>query len=148
MFTFETSVFVRRSAPEVFDFLADQTNAPRWQHDLDEVHRLTAGALRVGTEHEFVRTFAGRRIRSQNRFTSFDPPGYVEFEIPRGWLTGRASYRVEPRGPGALVRSRIAFTAHGPMRLLEPLLARAIRRDTARDEAELKRLLEGPSASG
>ena len=63
MFVVETEVFVERAVAEVFDFLADQTNAPKWQRDLDEVQRLTSGALRVGTEHEFIRTFAGRRIR-------------------------------------------------------------------------------------
>ena len=142
MFVVETEVFVERPVPEVFDFVADQTNAPTWQRDLDDVQRLTSGELRVGTEHEFVRTFAGRRIRSSNRFTRYEPPRYVEFEIPQGWLTGKASYRVKPLNAGASVESRIALTAGGPMRLLEPLLARAIRRDTARDEAQLKRLLE------
>ena len=142
MFVVETSVVVERSAPDVFEFVADQTNAPRWQGDLAAVERLTSGPIGVGTEHEFVRTLAGRPMRSRNRFTRYEPPGYVEFEIPQGWLTGLASYRVHPQGSGALIESRVALTAHGPMRLLEPLLARAIRHDTARDEAELKRLLE------
>lgn len=142
MFVVETSVLVDRSAHEVFEFVADQTNAPRWQRDLDSVQRLTSGPLRVGTEHEFVRTFAGRRIRSRNRFTRYEPPGYVEFVIEEGWLTGHASYRVQPQGSATMLHSRIAFAAHGPMRVLEPVLSRAIRHDTSRDEAQLKQLLE------
>ena len=55
-----TRVAIARPVREVFAFVADQTNAPQWQTCLHEVRRLTDGSIGVGTEHEFVRTFAGR----------------------------------------------------------------------------------------
>ncbi len=97
----ETTVEIARPVGEVFDFVADQTNAPQWQAGLHEVRRLTEGPVGVGTEHEFVRTFAGRRVASRNRFVVFEPGRYVEFEIPSGWITGRASYLPSPAWPAA-----------------------------------------------
>jgi hypothetical protein len=38
------------------------------------------------------------------------------------------------------------FRAHGPLGLLEPVLARLLARDSRRDEARLKRLLEHEAA--
>jgi len=99
MIAVETTVEISRPVAEVFDFVADQTNAPRWQDGLHEVRRLTEGPLGIGTEHEFVRRFAGRRVATRNRFVSFEEGRYVEFEIPAGWLTGQAAYLTEP-GPG------------------------------------------------
>jgi len=100
----------------VFDFVADQTNAPTWQLDLAEVQRITPGPIGVGTEHLFIRRFAGRRIASRNRFTSFEPGRFVEFEIPDGWLTGHASYRVVARQAGTCeLTSGIALEAKGPL---------------------------------
>ena len=96
MISIETRIQIESPAAEVFAFVADQTNAPQWQDGLAEVRRVTDGPIGVGTEHVFVRQFAGRRIESRNRFTRFEPGRFVEFEIPEGWLTGTASYRVDP----------------------------------------------------
>ena len=99
----------------------------------------------VGAEHEFVRRFAGREMASRNRFVAFEEGRFVEFEIPDGWLTGKASYRTEPSTGGTLLTSRMEFSAKGPGRIFEPVLARILARDSRRDEAVLKRLLEDPT---
>jgi len=146
MIAVETTVEISRPVAEVFDFVADQTNAPRWQDGLHEVRRLTEGPLGIGTEHEFVRRFAGRRMATRNRFVSFEEGRYVEFEIPAGWLTGQAAYLTEPGPGGTVLTSRMRFRAHGPLAVVEPVLARLLARDSRRDEARLKRLLEHEAA--
>ena len=102
----------------------------------------------VGSEHEFVRVFAGRRMASRNRFVVCEPGRYVEFEIPSGWITGGASYLAEP-GPagGTVLTSRMQFHVRGPAALLEPVLARLLVRDSRRDGARLKSLLEHDGTS-
>ncbi len=143
MIDLETTVEIDRPVEEVFAFVADQTNAPRWQADLHEVRRLTDGPLRVGTEHEFVRVFAGRRLASRNRFVEFEPGRYVAFEIPEGWLTGRASYLAEPiPSGGTLLTCRMQFKVRRPGSLLDPILKRLLARDSGRADAQLKQLLE------
>ena len=120
MIDLETTVEIDRPVPEVFAFVADQTNAPEWQDGLHEVRRLTEGPIGVGTEHEFIRRFVGRKMVSRNRFVSFEEDRFVEFEIPDGWLTGRGSYRTAPSANGTILTSRIQFRARGPMALVEP----------------------------
>ena len=143
MITVESTVDIDRPSTEVFGFVADQTNAPEWQHGLHEVRRLTDGPIGVGTEHVFVRRFAGRQIESRNRFTRYEPGRSVHFEIPDGWLTGHASYLVEPNGAERCrLTSRMEFQVAGPAALASPLLARVLARDSRRDEAALKALLE------
>ena len=143
MIDIATSVEIERPVQEVFAFVADQTNAPKWQTDLHEVRRLTDGPIGVGSEHEFVRTFAGRRLSSRNRFVAFEPGRYVKFEIPSGWISGTASYRTEvSRSAGTVLTSRMEFRVRGPLSLLEPVLSRILARDSRRDEQRLKALLE------
>jgi hypothetical protein len=142
MFRVETQVIIDRPTDVVFAFVADQTNAPQWQRDLAAVRRVTPGAIGVGTEHDFERVFAGRRIVSRNRVIEFEAGRGIEFEIPDGWLRGRASYHVEVVPRGTLLTSRMAFEATRLGRLLEPLLARVLRHDSTRDEVTLKTLLE------
>jgi len=139
----ESTLDIDRPSTEVFGFVADQTNAPSWQHGLHEVRRMTDGPIGIGTEHVFVRRFAGRQIESRNRFTRYEPDRLVHFEIPDGWLTGQASYLVEPHGSGRCrLTSRMQFQVAGPAAFASPLLARILARDSRRDEAALKALLE------
>ena len=126
--------------------MADQTNAPRWQGGLHAVRRVTDGPLRVGTEHEFVRRFAGREIATRNRFIAFEQGRYVGFEVPSGWLTGQASYLTEPSTTRTILTSRMQFKAHGVAVVFEPVLARLLAHESRRDEARLKRLLESEPA--
>ena len=137
---------ISRPVAEVFAFVADQTNAPKWQNGLREVRRLTDGPIGAGTEHEFVRRFAGRDIATRNRFIAFEKNHYVRFEIPEGWLTGEASYRTKPSPSGTVLTSRMQFRAHGFAALLEPLLSRILAHDSRRDEKRLKQLLEAEEA--
>lgn len=149
MIDVETKLSIDRPAGEVFALVSDQTNAPAWQQGLLDVQRTTPGPIGVGSEHTFVRNFAGRRIESRNRFIAYDESGYfVEFEIPQGPITGVASYKVEPQSPGTcLLTSRMRFTVSGVMRLATPILARVLKRDSERDELQLKVLLEGRGAA-
>ena len=148
MISIESRIEIERPAGEVFAFVADQTNGPKWQAGLAEVRRVTPGPIGVGAEHVFVRRFAGRRIESRNRFTRYEPGRFVEFEIPQGWLTGTASYRVDQIASGGCrLTSRMDFRIRGPLKLVSPLLARLLAHDSRVDEATLTALLESANAS-
>lgn len=144
--TLRTHVDINLSATRVFDFVADQTNAPLWQRGLHAVRRITPGPIGVGTEHVFVRRFAGLKIESRNRFTEYEPARFVSFEIPSGRISGKASYLVEPTGTNQCrLVSQVDFRVSGMAGLAAPLLHRIFLRDTERDEAVLKKLLEQAS---
>lgn len=144
MICVETRIEIGRPATDVFAFVSDQTNAPRWQAGLEEVHRLTPGPIRVGSEHRFIRRFAGRRIESRNRFVAFEPGRFVAFDIPPGGgVAGEASYLVEPISAStSALTSRVRLRFFGLGRFVEPILGRVLRRDAERDEQVLKDLLE------
>ena len=94
----------------------------------------------------FVRRFAGMTLESRNRFTQYDPVRhFVEFEIPEGQITGRASYLVEPTGDAdCRSRSEMYFHVSGILALLTPVLSRLLARESRRDELGPKELLELP----
>ena len=50
MINIEESTIINRLAPEVFAFVGNQTNAPRWQRGLDSVRRIGDGPIEVGDE--------------------------------------------------------------------------------------------------
>jgi len=58
----ERTVVIDRPIEEVFAFVTDQTNTPRWQAGLVELERTTPGPIGVGTKHKGARVFMGRRL--------------------------------------------------------------------------------------
>jgi uncharacterized protein YndB with AHSA1/START domain len=141
----ETRTELQAPASMVFDFVADNTNAPRWQSGIDEIRRITPGPLRVGTEHELTRRFAGMKVVGRNRFIAYEPGRYVAFEIPSGKMTGVASYLVEPTGADTCrLISSVDFQVTGLARFAVPLLTLIFKRDDEKALAKLKTLMENP----
>jgi len=145
MFTIQTHVVVARAPEDVFAFVADQTNTPRWQSGLIEVRRLTPGPIGIGTEHAFVRRVAGRRVEARNRYVRYEPSRLVAFEVSDGGIAGHVEYRFEPHPTGTMVTCVMEFATRGPGRIAEPLLRRAIEREARRDDRKLAALLEAES---
>jgi uncharacterized protein YndB with AHSA1/START domain len=140
--TIETAIVIERPAEAVFAFVSDQTNGPRWQRGLTAVRRTTNGPIGVGTRHSFQRTLMGRSMDGSNVYTRYDPNALVAFSWT-GPMPGQASYAVQPAGTDATrLLSRLEMQGHGLLRLAEPILAAALRRDVVGNLVTLKRLLE------
>ena len=84
MIKVEKSTIVHRPSDEVFAFVADQTNAARWQSGIVEVRRLTDGPPGVGTRHTFTRTLMGKRMTGENEYVAFEPGKQVAFRTTSG----------------------------------------------------------------
>jgi uncharacterized membrane protein len=148
MIRVEKRVVIGRPAKDVFAYVSDQTNAPRWQRGLVEVRRMTDGPIGVGTRHTAVRAFMGRTLTLRNEYTQYEPDTLVVFEI-LGTMPGQASYTVEPAGTDrASLTSRIEMRASGLFRLAEPLIAAGLRRDVDANLGALKGLLEANPEEG
>ena len=82
MQTFENTVMIQRPAEEVFAFLADFENIPRWNYAIEETKKASAGPVGVGTRYRQTRTVPSRSAEG------FE---VTVFEPGRGWpLTGRS----------------------------------------------------------
>lgn len=146
MIDVQQSTVIGRPAKSVFAFVSDQTNAPRWQRGLTEVQRLTDGPVGVGTRHRFVRRLMGRQMAGENEYTRYEPGEFVAFKATSGGWPLEASYRVEQHGVrGTRLTAKLEIRPTGPFRLLEPLIAAALRRDVEANLAALKGLLEASS---
>jgi uncharacterized protein YndB with AHSA1/START domain len=143
MIKVEKSIVIDRSAQEVFAYVSDHTNAPRWQRGLLEVRRETEGPIGVGTRHTLVRAFMGRRMEASNEFTEYQPTRLVSFKVTADSMAAQGWYIVELMGSGhTKLTSRIEMQASGLIRLAQPLMAASLSREVVANLSDLKRLLE------
>jgi hypothetical protein len=137
----ERVVSIDRSTAEVFAFLSNLDNHARFVPGVVEFSLLTP--LGPDAQAVAIRRAFGRLRRLPYRVTTFIPGMAIGVGSRLGPLTGIAEYRVEAMDDG---RARVTMTSdyrgRGPFGLLDPLLARMARRDTAAVTSNLKRVLE------
>ncbi|MBB3037117.1 SRPBCC family protein [Hoyosella altamirensis] len=142
MIDVEDSTVIERPVGDVFSFIADQTNGPRWQDGLDEVMRITDGPIGVGTRHRAVRRFLGRRLGIDNEYTSFEPDREVTFTGGSASMTFEFTYRTAPSGSGTRVSGHMRMNQSGLLAAIDRITAWQLKREMKKNFADLKRLME------
>ena len=72
MQSFENTVTIQRPTEEVFAFLADFENIPRWNYAIEETHKASAGPVGVGTSYRQTRSVPSRSVEGFE-VTVFEP---------------------------------------------------------------------------
>jgi uncharacterized protein YndB with AHSA1/START domain len=141
MATFENTVVIGRPIEEVFGFLADFENVPRWNYAIVETRKVSQGPVGVGTIYQQVRSVPSR---SEERFavTAYDPPGQLELRGQLGPFPSRLAYALDATPAGTRVTNTVELELRGPGRLLGRVAVPRVRDAVAANLRELKELLE------
>ena len=141
MATFEHMAAIHRPVDEVFAFLAEPTNLPRWQTSLREVRPHRRGPLRPGVEVTETREFLGRVMETTWICTEHRPSRRSVIESDEGPVPFRGIWELEPAGPST--RFKWTLEAGGlAARLGSALAARRARPELAADTQRRPGLLE------
>jgi uncharacterized protein YndB with AHSA1/START domain len=149
MIEFTIHTDIDRPVGDVFAYVTDPEKLPTWQTNTVSVTQEGAGPLAVGTRlHEVHRAPGGRELASVVEVAELDPDRAFALRMLDGPLPIHARIAFAPTDGG----TRMAFTAHGSprgaMRLAQPLLKVAVRRQFASHCAALKRVMEDQTPAG
>jgi uncharacterized protein YndB with AHSA1/START domain len=141
MATFENTVMIGRPIEEVFGFLSDFENIPRWNYAIVETRKVSEGPVGVGTIYQQVRSVPSR---SEERFevTAYDPPRQLEIQGQLGPFPSRLSYALDTVPEGTRVTNSVELQLRGPGRLLGRVAVPRVRDAVDANLRKLKELLE------
>jgi uncharacterized protein YndB with AHSA1/START domain len=131
------SVEIARPVEDVFAFVADARNDPRWCPKVRSVEQVDGD--RYAVVHKPVPGKPERRMDMTR--VSMEPPRRIEWLEEDGVDVFRVSYELEATAGGTRLTQRSSAEL-GSSRLLRPLYKAGIGRDVARQLKELKKLLE------
>ncbi|SHM48400.1 SRPBCC family protein [Actinacidiphila paucisporea] len=143
---FEATVDIDRPIEEVFAFLADGTNDPKFSPRVLEIAKTTDGPTTAGTVYASTVKDAGMTTKREFRITDFRPPTRIRWtELSRNTVTSQeGGYDLLPLpGGGTRVAVFNVLEGHGVGKLLVGLALLAARRDADAFARRIKAAVEG-----
>ena len=142
------AIAIDRPADEVFAFVAEPANNPRWQRGQRSCRWTTPPPVRAGSRYAQHARFLGRDLVHTFEVEELVPGRRIRLRSVDGTFPLAITRTVEPLGEGrARFREHVDGHPRGAVRLAGPLVRWLVGRSVARDQPRLKRLLEedGPA---
>lgn len=137
-------ITIRRPVEEVFDYVADQTNEPRYNPAMVRAEKATLGPIGLGTRFNSAVASAGHPVEMVIEYTGYDRPKLLASATTMKQADIEYTLRFEPAEAGTLMRWSGQVRPKGVLRLLGPLVAWKGRGQERRIWESLKRHLEAP----
>jgi len=135
-------IVIERPPTEVFDFVSDERNEPRYNPEMLSVEKLTEGPIGRGTQFRAQMRSGKRTLPMLLEFTTFERPSRLGSHSTFSGVSIDGELTFEPLHGGTLMRWTWDVAPKGAMRLLAPLVTYMGRRQEQRIWSELKRYLE------
>jgi uncharacterized protein YndB with AHSA1/START domain len=127
----EHTVTVAHPIAEVFAFLADGTNEPKWRSDVISIRHVSGAG--VGAEYaQTMKGPGGRPMAGDFRVTRFDEPTRLDFEVIAGPARPTGSFLLRDLGAGSTeVTYSLDVTPRGLMKLAAPMISKQVKAEVA-----------------
>ncbi len=135
-------ITIGRSVEEVFDFVADERNEPRYNAHMVRAEQISEGPISEGTRFRAELRTMGRTLPMVVEFTGYERPARLASVTRSSMMETEGALTFEPVYEGARMRWSCDVRPRGAMRLMAPLVGVLGRRGEREIWCHLKRLLE------
>jgi uncharacterized protein YndB with AHSA1/START domain len=143
--TVETQI--ARPVQDVFAYATDPEKLSSWQTNTVSATREDDGPYGVGSRlREVHRAPGGKELESVVEVVEYAPDRVFALEVKEGTPI-HAHVTFDPADGGTRVRFRAHGTLSRPARIIEPLVARMLRKQFAQQLETLKQVLEGAAVT-
>src|SRR5215212_7818774 len=138
MLEFENTIRIERAVDEIFAFLSDFENIPKWNYYVLEVRQLSERPIGVGTTYHQVR----KADQQDFRIIEFEPDHTVTVKtLPQSSPSFERRFTLYEEGDTTRVRDEWKLDTGRPA-VLERLARGRVKSAVAENLAKLKELLE------
>ncbi len=146
---FQNTVTIARPADEIFAFLADLCNIPKWNYAIERTVQTSPGPAGAGATYRQIRTLH-RRSEENLQITAFEPPSRLTVDGQLGPFQATTSYLLQPVAGGTRLTNAVELEPISALlRPVGPLVVPRIEKAVAGNLSTLRQLLEaGPGQEG
>jgi uncharacterized membrane protein len=139
----EDEIVIDRPTEEVFDFVADERNEPRYNPKMRRVEQVSEGPIGAGTRYRAELVSMGRTIEMDIEFTGYERPRRLASSTHMSRMDTQGGLTFDPVPGGTRMRWTWDLEPHGMLKVMGPLVARMGRLQELTIWTGLKHLLEG-----
>lgn len=144
MLEVEASVEIDRPAADVFAYLADMSNNPKWQRGMKACTWTSEPPLQLGSTYDQEASFGGKKIVSSFEVVEFTEGSRIRIKTTGGTMPIDVTRTVETNADGtANVGAVVRGDASGVFKIAAPLMKMMVGASVRKDYARLKAVLEG-----
>jgi len=148
MISFAGSIDIGCPPRAVFDYLCDPANAPEWQSGVVQSTVTSPGPIGPGTHFEETVRVGLLKVRAACEVTEYERDRRLGFRADSGPLGYGGTYLFEPDDGDTRLTVRGEGTLRGWWRLLEPMLAADVKRQSREELERIKRIVEERARAG
>lgn len=138
---FSNTITIERSPHDVFEFISDLENVPKWNYAIAETRKVSEGPVGVGTTYRQVRSLPSRSEETL-RVIEFEPDRRFAVRGGLGPFEGTLAYGFEEVGGITRLTNEADLQTQGIMKLAAPIASGRVRSAVAANLETLKQLLE------
>ena len=142
MAQFKTSLVICRPVEDVFTFVSNYRNSPRWVSGALEHTKVSVGPIGVGTVIRTTGRAMGLRIEAMRIVTAYEPYTRYAFRSEYQQMPIITTFLFEPVRGGTLLTVVVEGEPTGLVKAAAPLVLGTIRQQFEDDLRRLKSLLE------
>lgn len=131
-------ITIQEPIDEVFEFIANPENNPKWDSDYLMATIPSQEPIGVGTIGKSVGLFLGRTYESTIEFAEFSPPHNVAHQITFGPMRMETRNGFKAVGEGTQIVHDRRIRLGGLKRLMEPFIGKRIRNKVIADLEQLQ----------
>ena len=143
MFAFERSIWVNRTQQEVWDYLSEPTNDPKWRGSAVSAEWISSPPYGVGSTYRSVDKLMGRNIDGTQVVTAWDVPDLYCFKSGSGPLSFEFTATLVSKDNGTQLTFSGQAELAGVFKIAEGLAGRQMEKQIAADMDGFKRVMEG-----
>ncbi len=145
MINFEINILVDRPIDDVFTFMSNPNNMPKWQVMVAKVEQLVPGAIGVGSKFDVRAGMLGRAMEGVMEIIEYDPPTNFGFTNRIGPMQMKVNALLKPAGTGTHITTIVQGNPDGLFKLTEGPMMKQIKTQMEANLARLKSVLEAMS---
>jgi uncharacterized protein YndB with AHSA1/START domain len=142
MIRIEQGTVIERPPEDVFRYIADVGNLPKWQTGTVKSELLSEPPLVQGSRFQEVVRVGPFKLQTRCVITELKLNEVFAFEAMSRPIDYAGSFRLAGEAGSTRVSLRAVAQMKGPWRLLEPLLAGDLRQESRVELENLRRVLE------
>ena len=149
MITFETGVRINRPIEEVFAYVSDPLNFPRWNSAVHAVRKISGDDnIGVGSTYVMERTLRTGKGENALQIVAREQPSEFAIRTTSGPTPLVYNYRFSPDDGETLVQLDAVLELKGAHALLGPIAGRLVKNGVDDNLATLKKILEARALWG